>query len=246
MRGQIDHTEFYKELGQNIRRIREVHNLLQKDIAKAIGITFQQYQKYESGANRIPAKSLAIFCDITGTDIKELLGCSVDNYDKNLKEGVVNYNTNHHVTNVYHYNGFFSNLLNMDLSLMKNKIALFSIVISLLIYLSLSVLKFFPAINSQYNSIFMQVQILGFMVAFAITMFVVFGYSILSYLFGYVAFYALVFLLYRLIYWDLGYLNDMILKASLHLIAIILTVVTFYVLKKCKVNLNLQVSKKEA
>ena len=244
MRGQIDNTEYYQELGKNIRKIRENKKLLQKDVALKLGVTFQQYQKYEKGSNRIPTKAVVTFCELTNTDIKELTGCSIEKYEKVYKEAVVNYNNNT-VTNVYHYNGFFSNLLNMDLGLMKNKIALSTIVISLLIYLSLSILKFFPQINSQYNAIFMQIQILGFMVAFAVVIFVVFCYSLLSYIFGYVAFYSLVILFYRIISFNPSYLNDFILKASLHLLAIFLTIVTFYILKKCKINIVLSLNKQE-
>ena len=122
MRGQIDYTEYYKELGRKIRDIREKNNLTQREIAIKVGVTFQQYQKYERGENRIPTKALVIFCELTNTDIKKLTGCMVDNEEEDNKEKVVNYNTNHNITNVYNYNGFFSNILK-DLinDILKNK-----------------------------------------------------------------------------------------------------------------------------
>jgi transcriptional regulator with XRE-family HTH domain len=37
----------------------------QEEIAKAIGLTFQQVQKYEKGANRISASRLQHLCKVT-------------------------------------------------------------------------------------------------------------------------------------------------------------------------------------
>ncbi len=47
-----------KEIGQRIRFYRKAANLTQAEIAQKLGITFQQLQKYESGANRISAARL--------------------------------------------------------------------------------------------------------------------------------------------------------------------------------------------
>ena len=44
---------FYRELGKQIRKVREQQGLSQKDIALYLGITYQQYQKYEVGENRM-------------------------------------------------------------------------------------------------------------------------------------------------------------------------------------------------
>ena len=46
------------DIGQRIRRRRKHLNLSQSDLGKRIGLTFQQIQKYESGANRISAAML--------------------------------------------------------------------------------------------------------------------------------------------------------------------------------------------
>ncbi len=45
--------EYYKYLGAQIRKLREMQGLSQGDLAGRVGITFQQLQKYESGKNRI-------------------------------------------------------------------------------------------------------------------------------------------------------------------------------------------------
>lgn len=50
--------DFDRILGQKIRDFRNSLNLSQEDIGNAIGVTFQQVQKYEQGLNRIHSESL--------------------------------------------------------------------------------------------------------------------------------------------------------------------------------------------
>jgi transcriptional regulator with XRE-family HTH domain len=45
--------------------------LTQQDVAKVLGVSFQQVQKYENGANRISAGRLFILARILGTDLIE-------------------------------------------------------------------------------------------------------------------------------------------------------------------------------
>ena len=45
--------EFYKKIGQKIKEFREEKGLTQREIAEKLGISFQQFQKYETGKNRI-------------------------------------------------------------------------------------------------------------------------------------------------------------------------------------------------
>jgi len=45
-------------VGEEIRRRRKVRGLSQSALAAAIGVTFQQVQKYERGANRVSASTL--------------------------------------------------------------------------------------------------------------------------------------------------------------------------------------------
>lgn len=47
-----------KEIGRRLRQSRMSHNLTQEGLAKKLDISFQQLQKYESGANRISASRL--------------------------------------------------------------------------------------------------------------------------------------------------------------------------------------------
>jgi transcriptional regulator with XRE-family HTH domain len=47
-----------------MRARREISGMPQKELARQLGISFQQVQKYESGANRISASKLWQLCDV--------------------------------------------------------------------------------------------------------------------------------------------------------------------------------------
>jgi transcriptional regulator with XRE-family HTH domain len=53
-------------IGQKIRTRRNLLGLSQTDLADAAGITFQQIQKYEKGANRVGASRLQQFSEALG------------------------------------------------------------------------------------------------------------------------------------------------------------------------------------
>jgi transcriptional regulator with XRE-family HTH domain len=57
-------------LGKRLRIARITKNLNQSDLAKKIGITFQQIQKYEKGLNRISASRLYNFIKILGVNFE--------------------------------------------------------------------------------------------------------------------------------------------------------------------------------
>jgi transcriptional regulator with XRE-family HTH domain len=50
-------------VGHNIRILRLERRMSQGDLAERIGVTFQQVQKYEKGANRVSAGRLARIAD---------------------------------------------------------------------------------------------------------------------------------------------------------------------------------------
>jgi transcriptional regulator with XRE-family HTH domain len=56
-------------MGQRIRERRRALGMSQGDLARALGITFQQVQKYERGANRVSFSRLM--------DIVRALGCQL-------------------------------------------------------------------------------------------------------------------------------------------------------------------------
>lgn len=51
-------------VGHRLREFRERAGMPQKKLAKQLGISFQQVQKYESGANRISASKLHEVCAV--------------------------------------------------------------------------------------------------------------------------------------------------------------------------------------
>jgi transcriptional regulator with XRE-family HTH domain len=51
-------------VGRRMRQRREMSGMPQKELAKRLGISFQQVQKYESGANRISASKMWQLCDV--------------------------------------------------------------------------------------------------------------------------------------------------------------------------------------
>jgi transcriptional regulator with XRE-family HTH domain len=56
-------------IGQKIRAWRERSRFSQARLGKAIGLTFQQIQKYERGANRVSASKLFEIADALGVDV---------------------------------------------------------------------------------------------------------------------------------------------------------------------------------
>ena len=56
-------------IGKRIRAARLARNLSQSDLADAIGVKFQQIQKYETGMNRISASRLFLAAKILHVDI---------------------------------------------------------------------------------------------------------------------------------------------------------------------------------
>lgn len=45
-------------IGANLKRFRKLAGLSQKRVARALGVSFQQIQKYERGENRLPLEKL--------------------------------------------------------------------------------------------------------------------------------------------------------------------------------------------
>jgi transcriptional regulator with XRE-family HTH domain len=58
-----------KHVGARLRMRRLMLDKSQEEIAKALGLTFQQVQKYEKGANRISASRLQQLCKILSVPV---------------------------------------------------------------------------------------------------------------------------------------------------------------------------------
>ncbi|WP_421937289.1 helix-turn-helix domain-containing protein [Phenylobacterium sp.] len=61
-------------VGTRIRFTRKMRGTSQQALAAAIGVTFQQVQKYERGANRVSASMLVRIADTLEVDISDLFG----------------------------------------------------------------------------------------------------------------------------------------------------------------------------
>ena len=75
MNRQVSDDDF--NIAQRIRQLRAVRGLSQTEVAEALGVSFQQFQKYEQGRNRISAARLvaiARILDVTPHDILHWTG----------------------------------------------------------------------------------------------------------------------------------------------------------------------------
>ena len=61
-------------VGARIRLLRKMRGLSQQALAEAAGVTFQQIQKYERGANRVSASMLARIAETLRAPVSELFG----------------------------------------------------------------------------------------------------------------------------------------------------------------------------
>lgn len=66
-KSQPDKVDVY--VGKRLRAQRKHLNLSQEQLARAVGVTFQQIQKYERGANRISASRLFDIAKVLGVPI---------------------------------------------------------------------------------------------------------------------------------------------------------------------------------
>ncbi len=66
-RAQPDPVDVY--VGKRLRKQRVLLRLSQEQLARAVGVTFQQIQKYERGANRISASRLYDIARVMGVPI---------------------------------------------------------------------------------------------------------------------------------------------------------------------------------
>ena len=56
-------------VGSRIKMIRKMNSLSQEKLGDAIGVTFQQVQKYEKGTNRVGASRLQQIATVLGVDV---------------------------------------------------------------------------------------------------------------------------------------------------------------------------------
>ena len=66
---------------ENLKILRKRTNLTQKEVADAVGITFQTYSYYETGRTNPTPEMLCKFADFFGVTVDELLGRTPQLFD---------------------------------------------------------------------------------------------------------------------------------------------------------------------
>src|SRR5690348_1507474 len=66
------------EVGRRIRLQRLARGLSQTELGNELGVTFQQVQKYEKGANRVGAGRLSRIAEALDVSVSQLLGDTVN------------------------------------------------------------------------------------------------------------------------------------------------------------------------
>ena len=64
-------VDYTVQIARNLKNIRVISGYTQTEVARAIGVSYQQIQKYESGANRISAEKLFALKVFYGANIEE-------------------------------------------------------------------------------------------------------------------------------------------------------------------------------
>lgn len=62
------------ELGRRLKTTRRLRGISQKAVGNKIGVSYQQIQKYESGANRLPTTSFYYMCKLYQVSFCRILG----------------------------------------------------------------------------------------------------------------------------------------------------------------------------
>jgi transcriptional regulator with XRE-family HTH domain len=65
-----------QRIGERIRAFRLLRGMSQEGLAERLGVTFQQVQKYEKGANRISASRLIHAAEVLEVSLDQLTGRS--------------------------------------------------------------------------------------------------------------------------------------------------------------------------
>jgi transcriptional regulator with XRE-family HTH domain len=72
-------SELSAQMGERLKIIRQTRGLSQEKLGAAIGVTFQQIQKYERGTNRISLPAFVQICQVLNVHPMEVIGEFSDN-----------------------------------------------------------------------------------------------------------------------------------------------------------------------
>jgi transcriptional regulator with XRE-family HTH domain len=76
-------------VGQNIRIFRMAKSMSQSELGDALGVSFQQVQKYEKGANRVGSSRLARIAEVLDVPIGQLFDNKADSSEGAVSGPVV-------------------------------------------------------------------------------------------------------------------------------------------------------------
>lgn len=78
------------KIGRRVRDARLSHGMTQTDLAEAVGVSFQQVQKYETGANRISGSRLWMIAKVLDVPMRYFFEGLDDSgmTEAKLKEGI--------------------------------------------------------------------------------------------------------------------------------------------------------------
>ena len=62
------------QVGERIRELRHLREMTQMELAKQVGVRFQQVQKYETGFNRVSASRLYMTAEALDVEVADLFG----------------------------------------------------------------------------------------------------------------------------------------------------------------------------
>ena len=67
------HHPIYQFVGQQLRKLRADRNLTQAQVAKVLGVSAQQYQKYEDAQSRATIAVVVVLANYYGISISDIL-----------------------------------------------------------------------------------------------------------------------------------------------------------------------------
>jgi transcriptional regulator with XRE-family HTH domain len=70
-------TDVDRAIGQRVRQLRMQLGMSQQALGEECGISFQQIQKYEKGANRVSVARMLEFCEHLQTTPNDIIGWKV-------------------------------------------------------------------------------------------------------------------------------------------------------------------------
>ena len=74
MRGSETERTIDVAIGSRLRALRNASGLSQENLGAALGVTFQQVQKYEKGKNRVSVRQLSKISETLGCSVQDIIG----------------------------------------------------------------------------------------------------------------------------------------------------------------------------